>query len=308
MKLLHLDLETLPCSDPALIEAISARITAPASYKKPESIAEWERENKPQAVLDAVAKTSFDGLYGRICCICYAFDDGEVFTVHGDDERALLEQFYSHVYDLFTTENNGYLSDNAVTVVGHNIAGFDLPFLKHRSIVHGVRPPAAILNAMNARPWDKCIADTMLMWSTDREKRVSMDKLCMAFGMDGKGDFDGSMVAATWQIDPHKVANYCKDDVERTRALYRRMSFDVEPSVFIYNYRQIGTQSPAQSPEAINTQPTNHIPDAGKMVDEAMIDEFIRLLDIGLTDKRKLRHRMLAWEKYRLARQMKDAA
>ena len=223
---LFIDIETLPTSDDGVITTLAGKITAPANYKKPESIAEWERENKPQAVLDAVAKTSFDGMYGRICCICYAFDDGEVFSVHGDDEKTLLEQFYSHVYDLSTTEHQGYLSDVPMTVIGHNVAGFDLPFLKHRSIIHGVVPPAAIMKAMNARPWDNCIADTMLMWSSDREKRASMDKLCQAFGIDGKGDFDGSMVAATWPVNPQKVVEYCCADVERTRAMYYRITFD----------------------------------------------------------------------------------
>lgn len=223
---LFLDIETLPTTDAAVIESLAAKITAPANYKKAESIAEWERENKPQAVLDAVAKTSFDGMYGRVCCICYAFDDGPVFSVHGDDETVLLEQFYSHVYDQATSALNGYITDVPLTVIGHNVAGFDLPFLKHRSIIRGVTPPDAILKAMNARPWDNCIADTMLMWSSDREKRAGMDKLCQALGMAGKGDFDGSMVAATWPVNPQKVVDYCCADVERTRALYYRMTFD----------------------------------------------------------------------------------
>ena len=228
---LFVDIETLPTTDAAVIESLSAKITAPANYKKPESIAEWERENKAQAVLDAVAKTSFDGMYGRICCICYAFDDGEVFSVHGNNERLILEQFYSHVYDKTTDMVGSCLTDIPATIIGHNVAGFDLPFLKHRSIIHGVKPPAAIMKAMNAKPWDGCIADTMLMWSSDREKRASMDKLCKAFGIEGKGDFDGSMVAATWPVDPQKVVDYCCADVERTRAMYYRLTFDQRVSI-----------------------------------------------------------------------------
>ena len=65
-----------------------------------------------------------------------------------------------------------------------------------------------------------------LMWSPDREKRVSMDKLCKALGIPGKDGFDGSMVAATWPVDPQKVIDYCKQDVERTRQMYKRLTFD----------------------------------------------------------------------------------
>jgi len=79
---------------------------------------------------------------------------------------------------------------------------------------------------MTAKPWDKEIADTMLMWSPDREKRVGMDKLCKAFGIPGKGDFDGSMVADEWENgSKDKVISYCRDDVLRTREIFKRLTF-----------------------------------------------------------------------------------
>lgn len=223
--LLFLDIETLPSDDPAVAEALAAKITAPANYKKPESIAEWERENKPALVKEAIAKTSFDGMFGSIACIAYAFDDGEIFAEADDDEARLLENFYSHVFDRATINTYAGTIDRTLTVVGHNIAGFDLPFLKARSIINRVKPVAQIMKTMNAKPWDGCIADTMLLWSADRERRASMDKLCKAFGIKGKGDFDGSMVAATWTVDRQKVIDYCCDDVERTRQIYKRLMF-----------------------------------------------------------------------------------
>ena len=111
------------------------------------------------------------------------------------------------------------------SLCGHNISGFDLPFIKHRAIINGMKPPITLLNAINAKPWEDCIQDTMLLWSQDRQKRVSMDSLCKALGIEGKGDFDGSMVAETWPIDPEKVIEYCKDDVERTRKIYKKLTF-----------------------------------------------------------------------------------
>lgn len=227
--LLFVDIETLPCADPDVISGIAATIKAPATHKKPETIAAWLAENKEQVIADAVAKTSFDGLYGRIACICFAFDDGEVHSLsageNADEEYAMLSDFYRHVQRETGVEHHAGSATLPVTVVGHNIAGFDLPFLKHRSIILGVKPCAPILKAMNAKSWDGCIADTMLMWSNDSQKRASMAKLCKAFGIVGKGDFDGSMVAETWPVDPHKVIEYCKDDVRRTREMYKRMTW-----------------------------------------------------------------------------------
>jgi hypothetical protein len=228
--ILYFDIETLPCNDPGIIAEIGKTITAPANYSKPESIVKWMEENFAAALTEKVAKTSFDGLLGSIACICYAFDDGPVFevSVHGHTEREMLEHFYSHVYDVASVEHHAGLSPIDLTVCGHNVAGFDLPFIKHRSVINGVRPPVQMFKAMNAKAWDFCIADTMLMWSADREKRASMDKLCRAFGIPGKGDFDGSMVAATWPTDPQKVIDYCKADVERTRQIYKRLTFQLE--------------------------------------------------------------------------------
>lgn len=227
--MLTFDIETLPTTDAEVIASLAETVKAPGTLKKPESIAAWMEENRESAAAELVAKTSFDGLYGSIACICYQFDDGEVFSVDcntSGDENTMLEHFYSHVFDMVCTEYHGGIASHNLTVCGHNIAGFDLPFLKHRSIILGVKPPVALLKAMNAKPWDTCIADTMLMWSSDSQKRASMDKLCKAFGLEGKGDFDGSMVAETWPVDHQKVIDYCKDDVRRTRAMYKRMTFD----------------------------------------------------------------------------------
>lgn len=229
MTNLILDIETLPTTDAEIIAEIEASIKAPANYSKPETIAKWMEENKPQALKDAVHKTGFSGLYGSIACICYAIDDGEVYSVDClCGEKKMLENFYSHVYDVTSITTHSGIVGMDLQIVGHNVAAFDLPFIKHRSIINQVKPIPALLKAMNAKPWDSCIADTMLMWSADKEKRASMDKLCRAFGIPGKSDFDGSMVADTWPTDPRKVIDYCKADVIRTREIYKRLTFHFE--------------------------------------------------------------------------------
>lgn len=224
---LYLDIETLPTTDQEVIEELRQSISAPANYSKPETIQKWMDENAESALADKIAKTSFDGMYGSIACICYAFDDGEIHSVDcRDGEKKMLEDFYSHVFDMTTISHHQGFASYKVTVVGHNVAAFDLQFIKHRSIIHQVRPLGSMLKAFSAKPWSEEIADTMLMWSSDPHKRGSMDRICRALGLGGKGDFDGSMVAATWPADPQKVIDYCKQDVERTRQMYKRLAFD----------------------------------------------------------------------------------
>jgi 3'-5' exonuclease len=223
---IYLDIETLPTNDCTVIAELAATITAPGQYKKPESIKEWLAENLEESTKALVAKTSFDGLYGRIACIAWAFDDGEIVSTNKDHtEQQAITALYEAVSAYTEIAYQGGKSSSAITVVGHNVAGFDLPFLKHRSIILGIKPEPSLRRAMNAKPWDESISDTMLMWSTDRDKRVSMNKLCRAFGIADKDGFDGSMVADTWPVDPQKVIDYCRDDVKRTREIYKRMMF-----------------------------------------------------------------------------------
>lgn len=211
------DIETLTTDNESVIAELSKTIFPPATHKKQETIDKWMEENKELALKELVSKTSFDGMYGRIACLAWARDDGEIYSTGPSDTE---EQAIRHFYDFLN-----FCGSHEREFCGHNLHGFDLPFLKHRSIILGIKPPDGLLKAMNSRAWDDCIKDTMLMWSQDKQKRVSMDKLCRVLGIEGKGDFNGSMVADTWQTDPGKVIDYCKDDVFRTRAIYRRLTF-----------------------------------------------------------------------------------
>lgn len=217
--ILFFDLETIPATNPDVIDDLRKTITPPGNIKKADSIALWLDENGEQALNDMVAKTSLDGMYGSVACIGYAADAKKA---HCTDKEASEYDAISYFYDWINTFDHYNL-----IFCGHNITGFDLPFLKHRSMILGIKPPAQFLKAMNAKPWDDCIADTMLMWNPDKQKRVSLNKLAKALGIDGKNGFDGSMVANEWfNGDRQKVIDYCIDDVEITRKIYNKLTFN----------------------------------------------------------------------------------
>jgi hypothetical protein len=219
------DIETLQITNDEVIDQLRSTIKPPQTHKKPETIAAWMAENQESALADMIAKTGLDGLYGSVACISWQVDDGEIqSTLDSDTETIAILRFYDAIRQAVKVECHGGSASQQVQFCGQNILGFDLPFLKHRSMILGIKPPPDILKAMSAKPWDNCIADTMLMWSTDSQKRTSMDKLCRAFGIEGKGDFDGSMVNDEWvNGDRQKVITYCEDDVRRTREIYKRM-------------------------------------------------------------------------------------
>lgn len=223
---IFIDIETLPTTDAEVINQLRSSVKAPAQYKKQESIDEWMQQNAETATQEAVKATSFSGLYGSIACICFAIEENGVQSVdclRGEDK--MLESFFTKLEGEIRSARPGAMNIRP-SIIGHNVYDFDLPFIKHRSMILGVRPPAFMLNIMNASQYDSSIQDTMLMWSRDKQKRISMDKLCKAFGIEGKGDFDGSMVADTWPVNPEKVIEYCKQDVERTRQIYKRITFN----------------------------------------------------------------------------------
>ena len=216
MTILTFDIEAIPSDNPEVIAKIAERIKPPANYKKPETIKQWMDENYDNELKQAVAKTTLDGAYGKVACISWTHGGDEIKTAHTiyANEELAIRVFYE------------YISRNWVKeFCGHNIHGFDLPFLKHRSMVLGIKPPRILLNAMNIKPWNDCIQDTMLMWSSDKNKMIGLDTLCWILGIESNSEMDGSEVAETWFANPQKVIGKCENDVRKTKLVYERMTF-----------------------------------------------------------------------------------
>jgi len=208
---LYLDIETIPSQQPWVREYVASMVTHPGQMKKPENIQKWVEEEKPSAVEEAMDKCSFDGAMNQIICIGYAVDDEPAQVLIGD-ELTILK-------DLFSV---AIKCRHQAKYIGHNIVGFDLRVIKQRSIVLGYKPPAAI--PFDAKPWDNIrVFDTMTQW--DGQNKVRLDKLARAFGIKGKTT-DGSQVYQMWKDGKHQeIADYCKEDVELTRKVYKQMSY-----------------------------------------------------------------------------------
>ena len=220
---LFLDIETIPSEDPVVIASMAAGINAPANYKNPESIAKWEAENKLAIVEDQVRKTALDATYGSICCIGYAWDDEPPTTISAKnkaDESGALCEFMGDVL------SNVRQIDTRLEVVGHNVQ-WDLRFIYQRCIVHRVKPPHKLLACIMAKPWGDNIRDTMLLWHPDRDRKISLDKLCKVLGVQSpKGEMDGSKVYDAYKAGEwREIAAYCSADVEAVRNVFRRLTF-----------------------------------------------------------------------------------
>lgn len=219
MTYCYLDIETIPTQSQEVIDAIASDIKPPAQMKKAETIAEWEKNDKQSAIDEAVSKTGLDGAYGQIVCIGYAFDDAKVFRIAGPDEKTLLEVFFSDLQNKFSESHS-----RGMTFVGHNLTAFDMRFIFHRAVVNGVKPPACF--PINPKSWDNTIFDTMTYWA-GHGGRIGMDRLCNVLGIPGKsGDFTWKDVLPAYlRGDFIAIGDYCKDDVEATRRIHKRLTF-----------------------------------------------------------------------------------
>ncbi|WP_299663870.1 3'-5' exonuclease [uncultured Ruegeria sp.] len=213
-RYVYFDIETIPNQRPDTLEKLKSQVTAPATFKKPESIEKWLDENRDRAAEEALAKTALDGGSGHVCTIGWAKNDGDIRVEHAQtvgEETEILTAFFSDL-DPYHSE----------TLTGHNIGRFDIPFLLKRAIVLGVGLPKPSSFPRDPKPWDSSIFDTMVAWAGARDF-ISMNALCGILGIVGKDDFDGSQVAKAWKNGEHlRIAEYCDSDVHRTRLMHQR--------------------------------------------------------------------------------------
>tara|TARA_R110000868_G_scaffold352878_2_gene614128 strand:+ start:404 stop:1090 length:687 start_codon:yes stop_codon:yes gene_type:complete len=218
-----LDIETIPCQAPGVVEQLAAEVQAPATHKRPESIKAWLDENRQAVATEQWLKTSFDGGVGQIVCVSWAFDQGDTRALQVADlspqsEAALLEVWFSDLSKAFKGT-----SGTRPCLVGHNHVSFDIPFVWKRAIVLGIKPPFWF--PRDPKPWSDTTFDTMTAWAGARD-RISLDRLCKLLSIPGK---DGMTGADVWPMVQagrlDEVAEYCRADVERVRSIWRRINF-----------------------------------------------------------------------------------
>jgi len=109
-------------------------------------------------------------------------------------------------------------------IVGHNIVGFDLPFIFQRCLIKGIAArPFVNLGEYNVRG----VYDTMRAWCLgDRRSRVSLDDIAWALGIESSktGEVEGSKVFELYQAGKlREIREYNLNDVRVTRKVYERL-------------------------------------------------------------------------------------
>lgn len=197
---LFLDIETLPAleDEHETLKKLHAKKSATGKQEKFD---------------EYLSKTALDGTFGRILCIGYAVDDDEVDVLHNEENEAeTLRQFWE-------------LAKNSDMFIGHNVMDFDLRFIYQRSIINNVKPT---LDLNFARYRSFPIYDTMKEWVKWSNNSIGLESLALALGIPTPKDgIDGSQVYDFYKKGKvQDILDYCKRDVETTRAVFKRMVFE----------------------------------------------------------------------------------
>jgi len=267
---LFIDSETAPSHDPAVRAAIEVKhavdldsIKAAANLKDPEKVATDIAKRRADAIEKAAndieaeyGKTNIDGATAHLSAFAFALND-RLITVGGNQafraypdrvpelkevlegERDLLRNTFQLIAEDIEKAriSSDLLRVPRIPVVVAHSADFDIRMIWQRCVVLGVEFPDWWPIDFNKYRTDQVI-DTMSLWA-GAGNRVSLDKLCRALGIAGKGDIDGAGVWAALRAGRYvDVVDYCGDDVERLRQVYQRLRRP-EPETFMMTMGEI---------------------------------------------------------------------
>lgn len=214
------DLETIPLQRDDAMDRVMANLKPPGNYKKPEAIEKWWAESAPEEAEEKRRKMALNPWLQEIITIGWALNDGDV-TVHQrtdkDSEADILREFFIALHAALVDEH-GY-NRQPTKWIGSNVM-FEVYGLAAACVRNNVTPFLKL--PVDAAPWSHNIVDLCQVVG-GRQTLTSMDDVAYALGIDGKGDFNGSMVYDAWKDGEYeKIGAYCGADVERARRIYNR--------------------------------------------------------------------------------------
>jgi Predicted 3'-5' exonuclease related to the exonuclease domain of PolB len=142
-------------------------------------------------------------------------------VVFGIDEAGVEQAEKKTLSEFLTLMNN--FDPEADEIVGHNIIGFDLPFIFQRCVVNDLKVRTFVnLSDFNVRG----VFDTMHRWWLGARRTVSLDDLAWALGIESSktAEVEGSKVFDLYQAGKlNLIREYNLNDVRVTRRVYERM-------------------------------------------------------------------------------------
>jgi hypothetical protein len=190
-------------------------------------------------VAEFVDKAALSARTGMVKAIGYFDDDGGEPMVwfldnafresdDGDERYYQFAQFGAVAYKseevLIRSFWEIFTSGPSVHFVGHNIFGFDLPFLVRRSWLLGIDIPKGV---RQGRYWSNQFVDTMDVWACGDRSYTKLHDLDVVCGGDGKpDDCTGANFARLLDsggADREKAFAYLVNDLRMTQRVARTL-------------------------------------------------------------------------------------
>lgn len=135
--------------------------------------------------------------------------DGKPFKLSCSGEKELLSAF------------DEWLPTSGEALIGHNIKGFDIPFLMNRYLYNRMIIPKPLRTA-GMKPWDLNHIDTMELIKGTGFSNTSLADACIALGIESpKTDMKGSDVAKCFLNEEFdRIMTYCEADVDANMAFF----------------------------------------------------------------------------------------
>lgn len=170
------------------------------------------------------SRAALSALTGQVLAIGYhaPTSEGQPVKIDGAgmDERTLIDRFWNKYTEC---------RDKQRSIIGFNLAGFDVPFLVRRSWLLGLEPPEVVFD-LNRRYLDRTFIDLMQVWGCGiYGDRVKLDTLAKALKVggkpvDGNGQaVTGAMFAELWKSDRAAAEAYLANDLRMTAAVARKL-------------------------------------------------------------------------------------
>jgi DNA polymerase elongation subunit (family B) len=204
--IIDIETEGLPIEQ---IDHLAPTFTAPSNYKDADKIAASIAEQRA----DWIKRAALSPLTGKIVAIGYKVPNGHE-VLHVANEIELLEEFWNDYEE--HAEKQGQM-------IGHNILGFDIPFIIRRSWANKIRVPATVQNGRYLN--ERRFIDTMTAFQCGNrtEKFHSLDTVAKFMGFAGKTEAIGAQFAEILATDPKRALAYLAADLQAVEDIAERM-------------------------------------------------------------------------------------
>lgn len=222
-----IDIETLPMGN---LEDFVSEKSHPKNLKDPKKIEEWYKEQEENKE-EEFKKRALDTNQARILTLGFALDEQEpiIFYNSDEDEIRVLEELQEYIIENTKTDlGNSKTLYHEFSFVGHNIKNYDLQIMLVKCMQNPdrLKELGRIIYSARQRYNNGASYDTMEIWTggSGQYNFVSLNLVAKLLGIQGKGDFDGSMVYDTWKNgDIDRIIEYQRDDVILTRAIFNKI-------------------------------------------------------------------------------------